>query len=209
MRITWRFIRLSVFAALLPVLANAQSVALTFDDGFDSREQPEAAAWSGALLKGLAAGGVTSMVFAAGARVDSPAGLVLVNDWGLAGHAIANHTYSHWDLNAHATKLSMFIHDVERNEALRLQRKELLPRPRSDRDAVGDRVAEQIIQRTGLRICGEPGILEVALDQAATFQRASNASGDLLYQLLQIAHLAEHQSQCFRIGRQQEPQCVG
>jgi len=39
-------------------------------------------------------------------------------------------------------------------------RKELLPRPRSDRDAVGDRVAEQIIQRTGLRICGEPGILE-------------------------------------------------
>jgi hypothetical protein len=64
----------------------------------------------------------------------------------------------------------------------RLQRKELLPRPRSDRDAVGDRVAEQIIQRTGLRICGEPGILEVALDQAATFQRASNASGDLLYQ---------------------------
>jgi hypothetical protein len=54
----------------------------------------------------------------------------------------------------------------------RLQRKELLPRPRSDRDAVGDRVAEQIIQRTGLRICGEPGILEVALDQAATFQRS-------------------------------------
>ncbi len=45
----------------------------------------------------------------------------------------------------------------------RLQRKELLPRPRSDRDAVGDRVAEQIIQRTGLRLCGEPGILEVAL----------------------------------------------
>ncbi len=56
------------------------------------------------------------------------------------------------------------------------QRKELLPRPRSDRDAVGDRVAEQIIQRTGLGICGEPGILEVALDQAATFQRASNTS---------------------------------
>ena len=69
----------------------------------------------------------------------------------------------------------------------RLQRKELLPRPRSDRDAVGDRVAQQIIQRTGLRICGEPGILEVALDQAATFQRASNASGDLLDQPLAIA----------------------
>jgi hypothetical protein len=29
-------------------------------------------------------------------------------------------------------------------------------------------VAEQIIQRTGLRICAKPGILEVALDQAGT-----------------------------------------
>ena len=50
-------------------------------------------------------------------------------------------------------------------------------------------MAEQIIQRTGLRICGEPGILEVALDQAATLQRAADASGDLLYQLLQAARL--------------------
>jgi len=33
-------------------------------------------------------------------------------------------------------------------------------------------VAEQVIQRAGLRICREPGILEIALDQAATFQRA-------------------------------------
>jgi hypothetical protein len=31
------------------------------------------------------------------------------------------------------------------------QRKELLPGPWADRDAVGDRVAEQVIQRTGLR----------------------------------------------------------
>jgi hypothetical protein len=62
----------------------------------------------------------------------------------------------------------------------RLQRKELLPCPWPHRDTVGDRVAEQIIQRTGLRICGEPGILEVALHQAATFQRASDACGDLL-----------------------------
>jgi hypothetical protein len=29
-------------------------------------------------------------------------------------------------------------------------------------------------------------MLEVALDQAATLQRASNASSDLLYQLLQV-----------------------
>ena len=43
-------------------------------------------------------------------------------------------------------------------------------------------MAVQVIQRTGLRICREPGILEVALDQAATFQRSAYASGDLLDQ---------------------------
>jgi hypothetical protein len=41
-------------------------------------------------------------------------------------------------------------------------------------------VAEQIIQRAGLCVPREPRILEVAFDQAATLQRASNACGDLL-----------------------------
>jgi hypothetical protein len=71
----------------------------------------------------------------------------------------------------------------------RLQRKEVLPCPRPHRDAVGDRAAEQIIQRAGLCVSREPGILEIALDQAATFQRAADASGDLLDQLLQVARL--------------------
>jgi hypothetical protein len=67
--------------------------------------------------------------------------------------------------------------------------KEFLPGPWADRDAVGDRVAEQVIQRTGLRICAKPGLLEVAFDQAATLQRVSDACGDLRDQLLQLARL--------------------
>jgi hypothetical protein len=47
-------------------------------------------------------------------------------------------------------------------------------------------VAEQVIQRTGLGVPREPRILEVALDQAATLQRAADASGDLLYQRQEI-----------------------
>jgi hypothetical protein len=50
-------------------------------------------------------------------------------------------------------------------------------------------VPQQVIQRTGLGVPREPRILEVALDQAATLQRASNASSDLLYQLLQVPRL--------------------
>ena len=54
------------------------------------------------------------------------------------------------------------------------------PGPWTHRDAVGDRVAQQVIQRTSLRVCAKPGILEVAFDQAATLQRVSDACGDLL-----------------------------
>ena len=59
-----------------------------------------------------------NLFFAAGERVDNPAGLSLVGDWGLAGHAVGNHTYSHSDFNEKSTTLAAFITDVERNEIL-------------------------------------------------------------------------------------------
>jgi peptidoglycan-N-acetylglucosamine deacetylase len=105
-------------ACLCPGLAAAQSVALSFDDGLDPRTEPQAAAWNQAILKALADGQVHSILFAAGRNVDSPQGLALVRDWGIAGHAIANHTYSHLSLNDHDTPLPRFIADVERDEAL-------------------------------------------------------------------------------------------
>jgi peptidoglycan/xylan/chitin deacetylase (PgdA/CDA1 family) len=105
-------------ACLCPGLAVAQSVALSFDDGLDPRTEPQAAAWNQAILRALADGQVRSILFAAGRNVDSPQGLALVSDWGIAGHAVANHTYSHLSFNARDTSLARFITDVERDEAL-------------------------------------------------------------------------------------------
>jgi hypothetical protein len=42
-------------------------------------------------------------------------------------------------------------------------------------------MAEQVIQRAGPYVGREPRILEVALDQAAPFERAADASGDLAF----------------------------
>ena len=58
-------------------------------------------------------------------------------------------------------------------------------------------MSEQVIQRTALAIPGEPGILHIALDQAAPFQHAADAGGDLLDQRLQFVqagtgHMPEH-----------------
>lgn len=113
--------RLALGAALLPVLlspALAGQVALSFDDGFDPREQPLAAAWNQALLDALASADVRAIIFPAGRRVDSPEGLRLVGDWGRAGHAVGNHTYSHRNFNAAAMTLEAFTADIGKAEAL-------------------------------------------------------------------------------------------
>lgn len=98
--------------------AHAQRVALSFDDGFDPRAQPEAPAWNAALLDALAKAQVRSILYAVGKRVDSPAGLALVRAWGDAGHAIGNHTYTHPSLGASRITLAAFVADTERDEAL-------------------------------------------------------------------------------------------
>ena len=111
-------VHLVAACCLLPGIVCAQSLALSFDDGLDPRASPEAAAWNAAILRGLADARVHSILFAAGRNVDSPPGMALVTDWGHAGHAVANHTYSHLSLNDRHTTLPLFIADVERNEAL-------------------------------------------------------------------------------------------
>ena len=107
-----------LLAAILPMSVRAQSVALTFDDGLDPRVQSQAATWNEAILHTLADAGVYSILFAAGQRVESAAGLELVKAWGLAGHGVGNHTYSHRDFGSESEKLSVFVADVERNETL-------------------------------------------------------------------------------------------
>jgi hypothetical protein len=47
-------------------------------------------------------------------------------------------------------------------------------------------MSEQVIQRTALAIPGKPRVLEGALDQTASFQRAADARGDLFDQRLQL-----------------------
>ncbi len=101
-----------------PIASRAQSLALTFDDGLDPREQPQSASWNKAILSALAKEKIQSLLFAAGKRVDSEEGLALVKDWGMSGHAVANHTYSHLNFNSAQTTLEGFVTDVERDEAL-------------------------------------------------------------------------------------------
>ncbi|MCJ2165244.1 MULTISPECIES: polysaccharide deacetylase family protein [unclassified Pseudodesulfovibrio] len=109
---------LTVLSLCLPAIGQAKSIALSFDDGLDPRSQPMAASWNSSILTALSKAQVTSILFAAGKRVDSPAGLRLVKDWGNAGHVIANHTYSHANFGSKQVTLEQFIADTEKNEVL-------------------------------------------------------------------------------------------
>ena len=109
---------LALVGCLLAFAGRAQTLALSFDDGFDPRAQPEAAAWNTAVLDALAHAEVRANLFPAGKRVDTTEGLALVRAWGDAGHEIGNHTYSHASLASPAITTEAFVADVERNDAL-------------------------------------------------------------------------------------------
>ena len=102
----------------LPTCGAAQSVALSFDDGFNPQRQEKAPEWNAAILDALSKAEVQAIFFVTGHRVDSPAGLALVRDWGTADHEIANHTYSHHNLGSERTALDAFIADAKKNEQL-------------------------------------------------------------------------------------------
>jgi peptidoglycan/xylan/chitin deacetylase (PgdA/CDA1 family) len=102
----------------IPINSHAQSLALSFDDGLDPRDQLQAPSWNAAILTALSNAEIKSILFAAGKRVDSPEGLKLVKEWGKAGHAVGNHTYSHLNFSSSQTTLEAFTADVEKNEAL-------------------------------------------------------------------------------------------
>ncbi len=107
-----------ILSLCLPSISQAKSIALSFDDGLDPRSQPMASSWNSSILEALSKAQIKSILFPAGKRIDSPAGLNLVRDWGKAGHAVANHTYSHLNFCSEQVTLEQFIADTEKNETL-------------------------------------------------------------------------------------------
>jgi peptidoglycan/xylan/chitin deacetylase (PgdA/CDA1 family) len=103
--------------SLCALPAMAQTLSLTFDDGLNPEKFPKAAEWNQQLLEGLQQAGITAMVFPSLARTGGDAGLALLQEWGLQGHAVGNHTASHKSLASPQVSLREFIADVERAEA--------------------------------------------------------------------------------------------
>lgn len=101
-------------AFFLASAAQAQTVALTFDDGPKIAETPLMSPQqrNQALLDTLARHGVKAALFVtAGNGANQPQGYALAQAWGLAGHAIGNHTMTHPSL--HSASMSLASYEQE------------------------------------------------------------------------------------------------
>ena len=105
----------AVLFSLANASAWAQSLAFTFDDGPSLAQTPRLSPQqrNQALLDALARHGVKAALFVtAGNGADRPEGLALARAWGVAGHAIGNHTMTHPDLNSPKLTLAQYQQEV-------------------------------------------------------------------------------------------------
>ncbi|MDX3895530.1 polysaccharide deacetylase family protein [Pusillimonas sp.] len=95
----------------------AQTIALTFDDGFDvASGGPQAVADNAAMLAVLKQHRLRGMLFPSGIALENADNLALVRAWSADGHAIGNHTYLHGALSQSDT--AEYFADVERAQAI-------------------------------------------------------------------------------------------
>jgi peptidoglycan/xylan/chitin deacetylase (PgdA/CDA1 family) len=95
--------------------AHAQSVAFTFDDGPQLNQTPRLSPQqrNEAMLAALAKHGVKAALFVTAANgATEPAGYALARAWGLAGHAVGNHTMTHPDLNSATLSLAQYQQEL-------------------------------------------------------------------------------------------------
>lgn len=110
-----------VLAGLACLTLGAQRVALSLDDAPFLWPSPRmsAPAQHRAMQAALKARGVQAILFTNGVNGgDTPEGKAILRTWGEAGHLLANHSYSHWDLNREDVTLVAYEADVVRGEAL-------------------------------------------------------------------------------------------
>jgi peptidoglycan/xylan/chitin deacetylase (PgdA/CDA1 family) len=112
-----------VAACINPVQATRRKAAPQFSITMDDFYWQNAVKLTGAernqsILGTLSAHSIKAMLFVIGGNVEDAEGKQLLNAWDQAGHAIANHTYSHRNLNAPATEVKWYQDDILRAEAL-------------------------------------------------------------------------------------------
>jgi peptidoglycan-N-acetylglucosamine deacetylase len=97
----------------------APQFSITMDDfHWQNAVKLTAAERNQSILDTLRANSIKAMLFVIGGNIEEDEGKQLLSAWDQAGHAIANHTYSHRNLNAATTDVKAYQDDILRAETL-------------------------------------------------------------------------------------------
>ena len=108
----WRTL-FALWAWLAPLVAGAQVIGLTFDDGLDPARNAKAESWNARILNALEQEQLHAIVFPALSQIGGSAGMALIEQWSAAGHGVGNHTAHHRSLSSSKVTLQGFIDDVQ------------------------------------------------------------------------------------------------
>jgi len=97
MRHIFRF--LFVLAVFAGSGVHAKQLSFSFDDGLNPDTNPDAIAINNALLAQLRQSNLQAIIYPSLIKLGGSAGLQLVAQWGMQGHAIGNHSERHLSLN--------------------------------------------------------------------------------------------------------------
>ena len=103
-------------------------IAFSFDDG-STMDMPgyKLEVWNEMLLNNLKKHQVKAVLFVAGSNLTGAKGSYILNSWDRAGQKIANHTYSHYNINSNKISLPDFEKDVLRDDSLIRKYKNFYP----------------------------------------------------------------------------------
>ncbi|AFK63541.1 polysaccharide deacetylase [Advenella kashmirensis WT001] len=89
--------------------AQAKQISVSFDDGLNPDTNPEAVTINQALLSQLGENNIQAIIYPSLIKLGGSAGLQLVAQWGMQGHAIGNHSERHLNLNKEQVSVADYI----------------------------------------------------------------------------------------------------
>jgi peptidoglycan/xylan/chitin deacetylase (PgdA/CDA1 family) len=114
----WSICMLSIsrfFLALALVAGScvhAKQLSFSFDDGLNPDTNPEAVTINQALLSQLQESNIHAIIYPSLIKLGGSAGLQLVAQWGIQGHAIGNHSERHLNLNKEQVSAADYIEGI-------------------------------------------------------------------------------------------------
>ncbi len=137
----------TLFFVVLCQISSAKQLALSFDDGLNPHDNPNAEQINHAILATLAQHKIHAIVFPALNKTGTEAGLTFIQDWGEQGHRIGNHSAEHLNLNSNDVSLPRYIQGMQQAHDVLRPLPNFVPRYRFPFLKEGDTV----VKRDGVR----------------------------------------------------------